>query len=254
MVIAGAGIEHDVLVAEASKYFGSVPSTAPNGKEAYAEPAIYTGSDYRLREDSRPVAHVAYAFPIAGWYDADNFALSIIQTLIGSWSRGELGHAGVHSQSQLVSNVASTNCATSVSTFNTQYSDTGLFGIYATTNGSQGQYDMMRFLTRALTELCYNVDEAQLEEAKTLLKMTMLSHLDSTSTICEDIGRQTLLYGRRMHPTEFVARIDAVDANAVKQTAERYFYDRDHVLAAIGPIYELPDYNWIRRLSYWLRY
>ena len=30
--------------------------------------------------------------------------------------------------------------------------------------------------------------------------------------------------------------------------------DEDHALAAIGPIYELPDYNWIRRRSYWHRY
>jgi hypothetical protein len=29
---------------------------------------------------------------------------------------------------------------------------------------------------------------------------------------------------------------------------------QDHALAAVGPIYELPDYNWIRRRSYWLRY
>jgi processing peptidase subunit beta len=30
--------------------------------------------------------------------------------------------------------------------------------------------------------------------------------------------------------------------------------DEDHALAAIGPIFELPDYNWIRRRSYWHRY
>ena len=34
----------------------------------------------------------------------------------------------------------------------------------------------------------------------------------------------------------------------------RYFYDRDPALAAIGPILELPDYNWLRRKTYWLRY
>ncbi len=59
-----------------------------------------------------------------------------------------------------------------------------------------------------------------------------------------------LTYGRRMHPVEALARIDAIDAAAVKQVARRYFYDRDHALAAIGPIWELPDYNWIRGRSY----
>ncbi|CAM9869143.1 unnamed protein product, partial [Choristocarpus tenellus] len=33
-----------------------------------------------------------------------------------------------------------------------------------------------------------------------------------------------------------------------------FINDQDHALAAVGPIHELPDYNWIRRRSYWLRY
>jgi processing peptidase subunit beta len=57
-----------------------------------------------------------------------------------------------------------------------------------------------------------------------------------------------------MHPTESLARIDAVDTNAVKNCANRFFYDRCHALAAVGPIYELPEYDWIRRKSYYLRF
>jgi processing peptidase subunit beta len=63
-----------------------------------------------------------------------------------------------------------------------------------------------------------------------------------------------LTYGRRIHPAEALDRVDAVDANAVKACANRYFYDRDPALAAIGPLTELPDYNWLRRRTYWLRY
>jgi processing peptidase subunit beta len=40
----------------------------------------------------------------------------------------------------------------------------------------------------------------------------------------------------------------------VKATANKFINDEDHALAAIGCIYELPDYNWIRRRSYWHRY
>lgn len=61
-------------------------------------------------------------------------------------------------------------------------------------------------------------------------------------------------FGRRMHPLEVLDRIDAVDESAVKGAANRFFYDRDHAMASIGPVYELPDYNALRRKSYWLRY
>ena len=63
-----------------------------------------------------------------------------------------------------------------------------------------------------------------------------------------------LTYGRHMHLTEALQRLDAVDSVAVKQAANRFLYDRDFALACVGPVWELPDYNWLRRRTYWLRY
>lgn len=182
---------------------------------------------------------------------ADNYPLMIIGSMLGSWDCQTTG--GEHHSSELISNVAKQGLATSISTFNTQYSDTGLFGVYAVAEGA-GQNQLMWEITNALTGLCYSVDEAALQQAKNLLKMNILGQLDGSTTVCEDIGRQMLTYGRRIHPTEALARIEAVDTAAVKACANRYFYDRDFALAAIGPLTELPDYNWLRRRTYWLRY
>ena len=63
-----------------------------------------------------------------------------------------------------------------------------------------------------------------------------------------------MTFGRRLHPSEVLARIDALDTNAVKAAANRFFFDRDHALAAIGPVHELPDYNWFRSRSYFVRF
>ncbi|CAM9560517.1 unnamed protein product, partial [Ectocarpus sp. 8 AP-2014] len=41
--------------------------------------------------------------------------------------------------------------------------------------------------------------------------------------------------------------------SGVRQSADEIINDQDHALAAVGPIHELPDYNWIRRRSFWLR-
>ena len=78
--------------------------------------------------------------------------------------------------------------------------------------------------------------------------------LDGHSAVAEDIGRQMLTYGRRMTPLELYARIDAITVEDVQHTAGAVLNDQDHALAAVGGIHELPDYNWIRRHSYWLRY
>ena len=252
MVIAGAGaVKHEQLVQLAEKHFSSIPSSAPAGEEPYMEPARFTGSDILIRYDDMPLAHVALGYQTAGWQDADNFPLMIIQTMLGSWEKSV--HGGMHSSSRLVANCARWELANSISTFNTQYSDTGLFGIYAVAEATSLN-NLVWAMTDALTSICYSVDDVLLSEAKNQLKMNVLAHLDGSTVICEDIGRQLLTYGRRLHPVEMLARIDAVDRNAVKQAANRFFFDRDHALAAIGPIWELPDYNWIRGRSHFARY
>jgi len=57
-----------------------------------------------------------------------------------------------------------------------------------------------------------------------------------------------------MTPAEIFARIESVQLEDVKATANKIINDKDHVLAAVGGIHELPDYTSIRRSSYWLRY
>ena len=108
-----------------------------------------------------------------------------------------------------------------------------------------------------------------MERAKNLLRTNMLLQLDGTTAVCEDIGRQMLCYGRRIPQEELEARIEvgsrrqrdwkepfaaapfslfpqAVDAALVKDVCFRYIYDKCPVVAAVGPIENLPVYNRIR--------
>jgi len=249
MVIAAAGpIDHDEVLKLSEGLFSDIAKSGAS--EPYMEPAVFTGSEIRVRYDDMPVAHIAYAFPTAGWTDPDNFPLLVIQHLLGSWDKGSYSNI---CNTRMTKEIAEDELAHSVSAFNTQYSDTGLFGVHAVCEGTL-QDALMHYITTSMTDLCYHCSEDQLENAKTQLKMTMLSQLDGSTVVCEDIGRQVLTYDRRMHPQETLARIEAVDSNAVKRCANRYFLDRDFALAAVGPIFELPDYNVLRRRTYMNRY
>ena len=76
MVVAGAGaVEHEDLVKLSEKLLGSVPSAGK--RSPVMEPAKFTGSDIRIRYDDMPAAHVALAFPTAGWNDPDSFSLLV---------------------------------------------------------------------------------------------------------------------------------------------------------------------------------
>lgn len=40
----------------------------------------------------------------------------------------------------------------------------------------------------------------------------------------------------------------------MRAVADRFLYDQDLAIAAVGDTQFLPDYNWFRRRTYWIRY
>jgi processing peptidase subunit beta len=252
MVIAGAGaINHDELCGLAAQHFGSVPTVPKGGVEVAMDPAVFTGSDIRVRFDSDDTAHVAFAFEGASWTSEYAFPLMLMQSMLGSYDR--TSGLGKNVASRMCQEVAEMELAHSISCFNTCYKDTGLFGIYFVAPDNKLD-DLMWYVMNDLVRLVHAPSDEEVERAKVNLKATMLMGLDGHSNVAEDIGRQLLTYGRRMTPAEIFSRIDAVTTSDIKATAAKFINDEDHALAAVGGIHELPDYNWIRRHSYWLRY
>jgi processing peptidase subunit beta len=236
----------------AEKAFGALPQTSAKGDASLLkEPAVFVGSDLRQRDDHLPLAHVSVAFQTQGWTSPHAFPLMVMQTILGQWDR-TLG-AGPNMASPLCRKVAEDGLAHAVSAFNTSYKDTGLFGVYSVAEPHK-LWDLQGAVLYEMTRLCHQTSAEEVERAKTQLKTSLLGGLDGSTAVCEDIGRQMLTYGRRLTPAEIFARIEAVDVNAVKAAADRIINDKDLAIASVGNVHELPDYNWSRRRTYWLRY
>jgi len=250
MVLAGAGgVNHEELCNLADKHFGKIGTTY-DAEIPIEGPCRYTGSDVRVRDDDMPFAHIALAVEGAGWQNPDNIPLMIANTMIGSWDRSMGG--GANNSSRLAEYCATNNFCSSFQSFNTCYKDTGLWGIYFVCGGLDIN-DMFFNIQEEWKRMCTSITDFEVDRAKNLLKTNMLLQLDGTTPICEDVGRQMLCYGRRIPQHELEARIDAVDAATVRETCYKYIYDRCPVMAAVGPVEQVPDYNWIRSGMYWLR-
>ncbi|XP_076917279.1 putative mitochondrial-processing peptidase subunit beta, mitochondrial [Bidens hawaiensis] len=253
MVISASGaVKHEDLVEQVKKVFTKLsadPTTTTQLVEK--EPAIFTGSEIRMRDDDAPLAQFAVAFNGASWTDPDSIALMVIQAMLGSWNK--TAGAGKHMGSQLAQQVGISELAESMMAFNTNYKDTGLFGVYAVAKADCLD-DLAFAIMQEVSKLCYRVNDDDVIRAQNQLKSSLLLHIDGTSPTAEDIGRQLITYGRRIPFAELFARIDAVDAATIKRVANRFIFDQDIAIAASGPVKLLPDYNWFRRRTYMLRY
>lgn len=259
MCIAGAGaVTHEQLCDLSEKAFDKLP-TAAASEMALVREHEFTGSDARFEDPSMHEAYFALAFPTVGWSHPESVTFMVMQSLLGSWDR--TSGAGKNISSSLCKELAREECAHSVMAFNTTYSNTGLFGVY----GVAEHADVEDFLYIALQEMVrmtHKVSDWEVDRAKNQLKTTLAMQLDSTSAACEDIGRQVLTYGRRLPLEELFARIDAVDASAINSAAGTYINDQDMAFVSISPKDDpkahpktvIPDYTWLRRRTYSLRY
>eukprot|EP00658_Telonema_sp_P-2_P008019 TRINITY_DN129_c0_g1_i1.p1 TRINITY_DN129_c0_g1~~TRINITY_DN129_c0_g1_i1.p1 ORF type:complete len:209 (+),score=66.68 TRINITY_DN129_c0_g1_i1:257-883(+) len=204
--------------------------------------------------------HFAMAFESVGWQHPDSVVFMVMQSMLGQWDLNS--PSGSTPTASLAKEIVGEDAAKSIMAFNTTYSNTGLFGVYGVSDHTTVE-NFLYMQMNELVRMCHKLSDWEIDRAKNQLKTTMGMQLgEGTSAICEDIGRQVLTYGRRVPMEEMFARIDAVDADAIKRVAYDHIHDRDLAFVSFGPRDDgkakprrvIPDYNWLRRRTFWLRY
>ncbi|KAE9389734.1 mitochondrial processing peptidase beta subunit [Gymnopus androsaceus JB14] len=248
MVLVGTGgVDHQSLVKLAEQHFSSLPvspNPLPLGRLSSERKPTFVGSEVRVRDDEMPTANIAIAVEGVGWSSPDYFPMMVMQSIFGNWDRS-LGASPLLS-SRLSHIVSSNNLANSFMSFSTSYSDTGLWGIYIVTENLMNLDDVMHFTLKEWTRMSIAPTVVEVERAKSQLKAGLLLSLDGTTAVAEDIGRQIVTSGRRMTPTQIEHAVDAVSVEDIKRVAQKYLWDKDFALAAVGNVEGLLDYSRIR--------
>lgn len=247
MTLVGVGsVNHDELVKLGENYFSKVQSSTGSDKTPEAH---FTGSDMKHFNPEIPFLHIAIGFEGPSISSPDILVLNVIQLLLGSYDKA-MG-AGRYVTTPYCQQIVDQDLARSVVPFNHAYSDRGLFGVQIVADGGETTDTLMVETVKAMTRLCYKVDDFELERAKNLLKNQMLSSYEGNlDGVLEEVGRQVLFYGRRPSVAEMYARIDSITVNDVKRVATKYIYDKDPVVASIGKVEECVEWSWLRIWTY----
>ncbi|EGG01293.1 uncharacterized protein MELLADRAFT_50153 [Melampsora larici-populina 98AG31] len=248
MVLVGAGgIQHEALVELASKNFGSLPTSSspiPLGGRGQIRPTQFTGSEVRIRDDTMDTINLAIAVEGVGWNSPDLFPMLVMQSIFGNWDRS-LGSSALTS-SRLSHTLSTNNLVNSFLSFSTSYSDTGLWGIYLVSENLTNLDDLVHLTLREWQRMATAPTEMEVSRAKAQLKASMLFSLDSSNNIADDIGRQLVTSGKRMTPQEIQAAVEAVTPETIRRVAQKYLWDKDIAIAALGRTEGLLDYSRIR--------
>ncbi|KAJ1961705.1 Mitochondrial-processing peptidase subunit beta [Dispira parvispora] len=252
MVLVGAGaVQHEQLVELADKHFGKLQTTASGANPESLKTPNFVGSEVLIRNDDMDTAHIALAVEGVGWSDPDYFTMLLMQAIVGNWDRS-LG-ASFNSSSRLSQVVGPRQIANSYMSFNTSYSDTGLWGIYLTSQARTELDDVVYFAIQEWNRLFVAVTEAEVTRAKQQLKAALVFGLDGTTAVAEDIGRQLLTTGRRLSPQEVAAKIDSITVNDVRRVTGEKIWDREVAVVGVGPTEGMPDFTRVRGWTSWNR-
>jgi predicted Zn-dependent peptidase len=227
MVLSASGrVDHEALVEAAGSAFADLP---PH-HQAPTSTARYVGGDFREERDLEQV-HVVVGFDGVAYDDPDYYSASVLSTLLGGGMSSRLFQE-VREKRGLVYSIYS---------FASSYADGGLFGVYAGT-GEDEVAELIPVMCDEIVKVTQGITEPEVLRARAQLKASILMSLESTTSRCEQLARQVVIYGRPIPVAEVVAKVEAITAADCARVAKRLFTGQPTV-AAIGPLGQVEDFG-----------
>ena len=233
LVLAGAGVKHDNLVAMTQHHFGHLKQQTTRPASPPASP--YLGGQCNMKIDTKDeFVRVGLVWPACGWHGDDLVATCVLQTLLGGGNSFSAGGPGKGMYSRLYRQVLNRyHWAESAEAATAFYNESGLWGL----TGScmpQKAMDLVKVLAEHAVRLAVQpVSDEELDRARNMLKNNVLTQLESRLVLFEDLGRQVLTYGKREDMLATCQRIDSITQEDLMRVA-RASLQHAPSLAAVG--------------------
>jgi predicted Zn-dependent peptidase len=226
-LIASGNVKHGEVISLAAEKFGALKRT----KKTAPPRAHYKGGD-RRRIQKLEQAHLTFGVEGPSYLDEDAFTAQVFATAFGGGMSSRLFQE-VREKRGL---------AYSVHAFAHLYADTGFFGVYAGT-GAKECREIAPVVVGELEAMATGASEDEAARARAQSKAALFMGLEGPSNRAEHIAGQLLAYGRVMSADEIAAKIDAVDAGALKRFASRLLKSKKPSVAALGPVKGFESYD-----------
>src|SRR5918996_3683222 len=226
IVIAAAGnLEHSELLTQLERVertrAGSLAGTPPARRLLVNEPP--PGVRFQRKETEQ--YHVCIGSPGISRSDRRRFAASLLDAILGGSASSRLFQEIREKRGM----------AYAVYTFMSQYSDTGLLGVYVGTR-EENLEECFRITAEQLSDIAAgNVHAEELARAKENLKGRVMLSMESTSNRMSRLGKSVVTDTELLTFERLMAEIDAVTPEAVSELAALLLAPARLSASGIGP-------------------
>ena len=225
VVIAAAGnLEHDALCAQLARVEREqsvVPAPRPT-RALFVKPPPPA---LRFQEKDTEQYHVCLGAPGISRSDRRRFVASLLDAILGATASSRLFQEIRERRGM----------AYAVYSFTSEYSDTGLIGVYVGTR-EENLVPCLDIVAEQLDDIASgNVREDELARAKENVKGRIMLSMESTSTRMSRLGKSVVTDTELLTFERLIAEIDAVQADAVAELAAVLLAPERISVAAIGP-------------------
>lgn len=193
---------------------------------------VSRGDVLTIEKDTEQV-HLCIAVPGASRVDPLRYSVSVLDMLLGGSMSSRL-FQDLREERGLVYSTYS---------YNTCYSDAGLFGIYAGVSRENLEQVIHLILEQIRQVREGNVSESEIARAKEQLKANLVINLESMGNRMSRLAKLALFHERLVVPDEVMRQIDSVTLSNVVETAQLVLDPSRLAVSAVGPVDDsLSDY------------
>ncbi|AIF51737.1 pitrilysin family protein [Pelosinus sp. UFO1] len=225
IVIAAAGnLTHERLVELTNYYFGKMAGNKKQGNPTVPE----LKPNQTIQSKAIEQVHLCLGTSSVSQLSPDIYTFHIINNILGGGISSRLFQT-IREEKGL---------AYSIYSYQTNYSDAGLFTIYAGTRPSNA-CQVVELVRQTIFELKNKgITARELTKTKEQLKGNLLLALESSSSRMSRLGKMELTLGKYITLDEVVTNIDKVSLEKVHSITQQMFNPNTLCFTALGPISE----------------
>ena len=218
MIICASGkVDHENLVALTEKYITKLQSFPTKNPEAQT----YKGG-YICKAKELEQMHLVLGYEGFNHTSDHKFDLFVLSTILGGGMSSRLFQE-IREKRGL---------AYAIFSFTSNYKDTGTFGVYSGCEASNIK-DVINIMQDEFNKVVTDIEDKEIEKAKTQIKASLLMGLESSSSRMERMANQYLLQKVFLEASEISAKISAITKDSVIEAAKKVFATKP-TLAVIG--------------------